>query len=130
MGIEWRPLRYHGRPPVLSTLLDVGEPAPGPARASRPRRPDVVHVRSYVPALIALAGRRRSGGKLLFDIRGFWADERVEGGIWPAGGRLYRVAKAASAASSPPADAIVTLDPCVGSPDPEVGRRSSRFRSA
>jgi glycosyltransferase involved in cell wall biosynthesis len=109
VGIEWVPLRYHKRPPVLSTLLDVVTGFRALARASRPRRPDVVHVRSYVPALIALAGRRRSGGKLLFDIRGFWADERVEGGIWPEGGRLYRVAKACERRFFAAADAIVTL---------------------
>ena len=26
--------------------------------------------------------KRKHGVKFLFDMRGFWADERVEGGLW------------------------------------------------
>lgn len=110
-GIRWLPLSYHRRPPVLSTLWDVAVGALTLRRASRSFRPDIVHVRSYVPALIglvsALPGRRP--WKFLFDIRAFWADERVAGGIWPAEGRLYRVAKRCERWFFGEADAVVTL---------------------
>ena len=33
--------------------------------------------------LMALPAKRMTGAKLLFDMRGFWADERVDGGLWP-----------------------------------------------
>jgi len=33
------------------------------------------------------------GLKYIFDMRGFWADERVDGALWPRDGRMYRVAK-------------------------------------
>ena len=108
-GIEWLPLRYHRRPPVLSTLLDVLAGVRALARAARAGKPTIVHVRSYVPALIALLARSWSGGKLLFDIRGFWVDERVEGGLWPARGLLYRIAKRCERSFFSEADAIVTL---------------------
>lgn len=88
--IAWRPLRYHKRPPVLSTLLDVIVGWRALVRAAAEARPEIVHVRSYVPALIALWARPWTTDALLFDIRGFWADERVEGGIWPANRFLYR----------------------------------------
>jgi hypothetical protein len=70
-GIVWIPLRYHRRPPVLSTVLDVLAGRRALIRLAGSGRPRIVHVRSYVPALIALAARRAMGGKLLFDIRGF-----------------------------------------------------------
>ena len=107
-GIRWRPLSYHKRPPVLSTLWDVIVGAVAVRRACRALDADIVHVRSYVPALIALVARvgRRP---LVFDIRGFWADERVEGSIWPAGGWLYRVAKRCERRFFAAADAVVTL---------------------
>jgi glycosyltransferase involved in cell wall biosynthesis len=108
-GIEWIPLRYHRRPPVLSTLLDVIAGRRALIRASRPVRPAIVHVRSYVPALIALTAARATRAKLLFDIRGFWADERVEGGLWPPGGVLYRIAKRCERRFFASADAVVTL---------------------
>ncbi len=109
LGISWVPLAYHRRPPVLSTVLDIAAGVRALIRASRQGRPAIVHVRSYVPALIALLGRRWTGAKFLFDIRGFWADERIEGGLWPAGGRLYRVAKRCERWFFAEADAIVTL---------------------
>jgi glycosyltransferase involved in cell wall biosynthesis len=89
-GIDWRPLRYHKRPPVVSTLLDALSGWRAIVAAARDNRPDIVHVRSYVPALMALWARRWTTDALVFDIRGFWADERVEGGIWPSDRALYR----------------------------------------
>lgn len=113
-GINWCPLAYHKRPPVLSTLVDVLAGVRAMAGAARAvGRPAVVHVRSYVPALIALWARMFTGGKLLFDIRGFWVDERVEGGIWPqsklAYRVVYRVAKRYERRFFLESDAIVTL---------------------
>lgn len=112
-GIEWHPLGYHRRPPVLATLLDVVLGVNALRSAARLHRPELVHVRSYVPALIAMWARRFTRAPMLFDIRGFWADERVEGGIWP-GERLpyrllYRLAKRCERWFFTEADAIVTL---------------------
>jgi glycosyltransferase involved in cell wall biosynthesis len=42
---------------------------------------------------MALALKRLLGVKLIFDMRGFWADERVDGGLWPRNGYMYRAAK-------------------------------------
>ncbi len=106
-GISWVPLAYHRRPPVLSTLLDVLAGRRAVRRLPNTYR--VAHVRSYVPALIALVSGRARWTSLLFDIRGFWADERVEGGIWPAGGLLYRIAKRCERWFFAQADAVVTL---------------------
>jgi glycosyltransferase involved in cell wall biosynthesis len=110
-GIDWHALSYHKRPPVLSTLWDALVGATVLRRACRQLAPDVVHVRSYVPALIAVVaavGSRRRW-KLLFDIRGFWADERVEGRLFAQGGWLYRVAKRCERRFFAEADAVVTL---------------------
>lgn len=109
LGIRWRPLRYHRRPPVVSTVLDVLAGVRALVGVARGGRPAIVHVRSYVSALIALLAHRATGAKLLFDIRGFWADERIEGGIWPEDGILYRIAKRCERWFFSRADAIVTL---------------------
>jgi glycosyltransferase involved in cell wall biosynthesis len=69
----------------------------------------IVHVRSYVPAVMALAACRSANAKLLFDIRGFWVDERVDGGLWPEDGSLYRSAKHVEKILFQSADHIVTL---------------------
>lgn len=112
-GISWRPLRYHKRPPVVSTLLDCVSGWMAMVKAARESRPDIVHVRSYVPALMALWARRWTSDALVFDMRGFWADERVEGGIWPPDNvlysALYRLAKWCEGRFLARAAAVVTL---------------------
>jgi glycosyltransferase involved in cell wall biosynthesis len=106
-GIRWFPRRYHHRPPVLSTLADVLSGVRIVRRCGAPGA--IIHVRSYVPALIALLSRRGGRPFVLFDIRGFWADERVEGGLWEPGGVLYRLAKRCERWFFAETDAVVTL---------------------
>lgn len=105
----WFPLRYHRRPAVLSTAVDVLAGLRMLRSVSYEQRPSIIHVRSYVPALIALLSRRGQTPLVLFDIRGFWADERVEGGLWKPRGALYRLAKRCERWFFSQADAVVTL---------------------
>ncbi|PYQ52782.1 MAG: hypothetical protein DMF78_10580 [Acidobacteria bacterium] len=88
-GIEWEALRYHKRPPVVSTMADV---ARGFLRAHAylGRGVRLLHARAHVPALVAHALWRTRGVRFLFDHRGRMADEFADAGIWPAGGVLYR----------------------------------------
>ena len=92
-GIHWHPRRYHKRPSALATAWDIGVGIVSSVWLVLRYRLRIVHARSYVPSVMALAIKRMTGTKYLFDMRGFWADERVDGGLWPRGGRLYRIAK-------------------------------------
>jgi glycosyltransferase involved in cell wall biosynthesis len=89
-GIDWHPLAYHKRPPVLSAMYDLRRMRALAERLHRERPFDIVHCRSYLPALVGLTMKRRSGIRFLFDMRGFWADERVDGGIWKLSNPLFR----------------------------------------
>lgn len=89
-GIGWRPQRYRKRPPVLSTLIDLAAMR-RTARALHRAQPfDLVHCRSYLTGLIGLEMKQRTGATFLFDMRGFWIDERFERGIWDPGSPAYR----------------------------------------
>lgn len=93
LGIVWHPLHYHKRPTALATAWDITcGTALGLWLVLR-HRLGIVHARSYVPSVMALALKHISGVRYLFDMRGFWADERVDGGLWPREGRMYRAAK-------------------------------------
>lgn len=92
-GIIWHPLRYHKRFSVLATAWDILRGTWRAWRLVRKHDLAIVHARSYICSVMALAIKRLTGAAYLFDMRGFWADERVDGGLWPAGGRMYRVAK-------------------------------------
>ncbi|MAE72348.1 MAG: hypothetical protein CME06_18000 [Gemmatimonadetes bacterium] len=108
-GIEWTPLRYHKRPTAPATIFDLAAGLRHLSRHPNLDRWEQVHVRSYVPAPLALALRRRRSLRFLFDMRGFWADEYVDGEIWPPASPLYRFAKKGEAAFLRAADDIVVL---------------------
>ncbi|MBD7988321.1 glycosyltransferase [Luteimonas sp. Sa2BVA3] len=92
-GIHWHCLRYHKRPSTLATLWDIGWGAALGIRLARRHGLGIVHARSYVAGIMALLVKKAVGVRFLFDMRGFWVDERVDGGLWPRNGRMYRVAK-------------------------------------
>ncbi len=108
-GIVWHPLPYHRKPSALATAFDIfAGMAVGTYLVVR-HKLAIVHARSYVPATMALAIKRLTGAKFVFDMRGFWADEPVDGAIWPRGGVLYRVAKAMERLFLLRSDAIISL---------------------
>lgn len=88
-GIAWHPLKYHKRPPVLSSAFDAAALERAAIALHRREHFDLVHCRSYIPARAGLALKRRFGVKLLFDMRGFWPDEKVEGSNWNLANPLY-----------------------------------------
>jgi len=108
-GIGWAPRRYHKRPSVLSTAYDVLAGVLTGVRLARANRCNIVHARGYVPSLIALAVKRATGARFLFDMRGFWADEKVDAGHWSEGSLLYRMTKAWERRFFESADGIVSL---------------------
>jgi len=92
-GIHWHPRRYHKRPSALATAYDIVSGIFVGFGLILRYRLRIVHARSYVPAVMALALKNLTGIKFIFDMRGFWADERVDGGLWPREGQMYRLAK-------------------------------------
>jgi glycosyltransferase involved in cell wall biosynthesis len=89
-GITWYPQIYHKSPPVLSTLWDIRKMFTVSEELCKARKIKIVHCRSYISALAGLYLKKKLGVKFIFDMRGFWADERVEGNIWDLKNPLYR----------------------------------------
>lgn len=88
--VEWYPLIYHKRPPILSTVFDLLLLLRRLAALHRRKTIALIHARSYIAALAALRMKKRSSIPFIFDMRGFWADERLEAGIWNKWNPLYR----------------------------------------
>lgn len=82
-SIRWIPLTYHKNPPVLSTLCDLLILKKTIKAFQRQQPFHIVHCRGYITALAGEWMKKTWGTKFLFDMRGFFADERVDGGIWP-----------------------------------------------
>ncbi len=81
-NIEWMPLIYHKSPPILSTLYDVYMMHKTAVQLHKKNSYKIVHCRGYISALVGLKLKQKFGVKFLFDMRGLWADEKVDAGAW------------------------------------------------
>jgi glycosyltransferase involved in cell wall biosynthesis len=109
-GVDWRPRLWHNKPVgIVATLYDLVVGGRDAIRIAREVQAEVVHCRSYIASLIGLAVKRATGGKLIFDMRGFWPDERVDGGIWTRSSLVYRLFKRVERSLFLNADHIVSL---------------------
>jgi len=90
--IGWTPLPFHTKPPVVSKYYDLYQLTKTAFRLNREHQFDIIHCRSYLSADIGRQLKRKKGTKYLFDMRGFWVDERVDGGLWNTNRFFYRKA--------------------------------------
>ncbi len=81
-NIQWHPIPYTKKPKVLSTLKDVALLKQKAKAIYLQHNIKMVHTRPGIPALVGLWMKKKYGVKFLHDIREFYADSRVEGGIW------------------------------------------------
>jgi glycosyltransferase involved in cell wall biosynthesis len=89
-GITWVSLKYTKKPPVLSTLIDIIKLRKAAQKIHRENKIAMVHTRPGIPALVGLWMKKKYGVKFLNDIREFYADSRVDGGMWNKSNFLYR----------------------------------------
>ncbi len=92
-GVIWHPLRYHKWPMLLATLWDIANGVRLGLWLVLRYRLRIVHARSYMPSAISLVLKSLARVHFIFDMRGFWADEKVDGGSWRKGSRIYQVTK-------------------------------------
>lgn len=108
-GIVWHHLTYSNRFGVFSTLLQISGALRLASRCIRKHRISIVHARSMIPATIGLFLKKMHGVKLLFDIRGFAADEKVDSGRVRKPSFLYAMLKKLDNRLYCSSDHIVTL---------------------
>lgn len=88
--LSWTYTFYSNRPPIISTVFIIQKMKSLALKIAQKQQTEIIHCRSLIPAMIGSSIKKKQGGKLVFDIRGFWADERIEGGIWNYNNPLFR----------------------------------------
>lgn len=105
-GVDWDPLRFDATGTKRAAAGNLGRMLRAVARRSRDA--DLIHARSYLPAIIAAGLTLGGRPKLLFDTRGLWFDERAT-----QAGRVGRALFAGAKGLEPQlygrADGVVTL---------------------
>lgn len=112
-GIEWQPMSFTSRPPLIAKLYDVIRMKRKAFWLQRNQKFSMVHCRGYLAADIGLALKQKFGIKFFFDMRGFWADEKRDGGAWnqrnPLFRRVYNYYKKKEKKFIEEADCIISL---------------------
>ena len=112
-GIQWVPLSFTATPPVLSKMYDRYRMKRIAFRLQKENNFHLIHCRSYVAAEVGLKLKRTFNVPFLFDMRGFWADEKVDNGQWPLKSpifkRIYKYYKEKEKQFLLRADGIVSL---------------------
>jgi len=112
-NIQWYPKTYHKKFSILATIWDL---LIGFIFVTKLHFKDAfhaVHCRSYIPSILGLLSKMIFHTKFIFDMRGFWADERVDGGLWNLNSfifkRVYQLFKWIEKKCILNADYVVTL---------------------
>ena len=76
--IKWKPLKYSTFFPYVSSLKNIFNLFIQASRILIANNIHAVHIRSYMPGVAALPLKKIFTFSLVFDMRGLWADEKVD----------------------------------------------------
>jgi glycosyltransferase involved in cell wall biosynthesis len=111
--INWLPVFYTKKPPILSTVWDMYKFYKQAIELYDNSPYQLIHCRSYLSAIVGLILKKQTSCMMLFDIRGFWADERLDGKTWniknPAYNIVYRYFKRKEVVLFEKSDGIISL---------------------
>lgn len=89
-GISWLHVPYSNKIPLISSRLTLAKLKKKATAICHSEKIDLVHARSYMAGMVGASLRKKFATKFLFDMRGFWADERIDGGIWKLWNPIHR----------------------------------------
>lgn len=88
--ITWVSIPFTNKYPVISKMNDRWQLKQKAIELQRKNGFDMTHCRSYVSAEIGLYLKKKYVVKFLFDMRGLWADEKVDGGNWNKANPIFK----------------------------------------
>ena len=108
-GIEWIGRRYHKSPSIPATALDILQGIITGASVIKNKKIDIIHARGYVAAFMGISLKLIFGTRIIFDMRGFWADEKIDAGNWHKDSMIYLTVKKLEKILISKSDAIIVL---------------------
>ena len=80
--IKWVPLYYTKKPPIFSTIKDIFSGIKTATNLHKNESFTIVHCRGYIAGLIGRSLKKKFPIKQIFDMRGWWPDEKKESNAW------------------------------------------------
>lgn len=91
-GINWQPFFFSTSPPGFATIYNIWKMYRKARQVCSNEDVQIVHCRSYITSLIGMKMKKKFNSKFIFDMRGFWIDEKIEAGYWKTSNFFYRAA--------------------------------------
>jgi glycosyltransferase involved in cell wall biosynthesis len=89
--IHYHPQVYHKSPPILSTICNMRTMYKVASRLHQQHKFNLSHCRSYIAGIIGMHLKRHKNVPFIFDMRGFYADERIDGNLWPQTNPVFQL---------------------------------------
>ncbi len=93
LNIEWKILKYHDYLSFISTLHNIINGYIDNIIDLIKRKIDIFHIRGPLPGLLIIPFLYFFNIKFIFDMRGFWADEKVDRLGWEKNSIIYKFFK-------------------------------------
>jgi len=107
--IHWHSLAYHKKFSLFATAYDLYKGYQYIKKNIKPESIQIIHCRGYVTSVLAVLLKKRTNWKFIFDMRGFWPEEKTDGGAWKKNSIAYKAAKYFEKKFFQYADGIVIL---------------------
>ena len=108
-NIKWRYLEYSNKYGVFSTIMQLVVGFSYTLKVMKSSNIDIIHTRSFIPAVLGLLLKKLFSKKLIYDIRGFSIDEKIDQGRLSKKSFLYKILKSLDAYIYKNSDFVVTL---------------------
>jgi len=92
LEIKWFPLKYKSRIPFVSGSLNIRNMFNKALKIVSEEKIQIIHARAAVACMTAYKIWKRKKIPFIFDMRGFWADEKVDGNLWDLNKRIHKEA--------------------------------------
>jgi hypothetical protein len=108
-NIKWSYLIYSNKYGVFSTIFQIFQVIFLGLNIAKKNKINIIHARSFIPTTIGLIIKKFTKAKLLFDIRGFAIDEKIDSGRLNTSSFLFNILKRWDNYLYKKSDHIVTL---------------------
>ena len=108
-NIKWYCLKYHSRPSFFATMFDLLVGLFISTLILSRSKIRIIHVRSLLPGIMILPLKKLFNFKLIFDMRGFWPDEKADRAGWSRTSYKYLLSEHFQDRIICTSDKIVTL---------------------
>lgn len=108
-GIKWYHIPYSNKFGLISSLFQIARSVILGSKIIKSETIHIIHARSMIPAVIGIILKKLYKVKLLFDIRGFAIDEKVDSGRLKKSTLLYKTLKYIDNHLYKHSDHVVTL---------------------